>query len=724
MHPEVLQDGPGSCPKCGMNLVLKGECSSCHSEQTPPQNPKGKEGQYTCPMHPEILQDGPGSCPKCGMALEPIVPKSNEKSHELKWMTIRFWACLILAIPVMVFHFGFSGRAIHLTSAVLTTPIVLWGAYPFFVRGFLSLVQKSLNMFTLISLGVGTAYIYSCVILIFFYGTYEVYFEAAAMITVLVLLGQVLELRAREKTSSAIAELMKLMPETAHQIQDDGTEKEISIDQVQKGYKLKVRPGEKIPVDGKVLDGSSHIDESMITGEPMPVEKKQGDSVTGATINAEGSFVMEAVRVGKETLFSKIVDMVLHAQRTKAPMQKLADQVSGFFVPAVIFIAFATFFGWYFWGPGLGFAIVNSVSVVIIACPCALGLATPISIIVGVGAGAKKGILIKSGEALEKMAHVNLAVVDKTGTVTEGKLSLKKAIPISGSEEDLIRIAASLESESEHPIAKALVRALNEKKLERLPVQDFTSLTGKGVRAKVDGKDVLIGNHRLFEEEQIDTSLLSKPTDEERKAGDVVIFVAQEKQLMGLISIGDQIRKSAKEAVEMLHNEGIKIAMATGDHKDTADHVAKEVGIDEVYAEVLPEDKHQIVKKFQDEGKIVAMAGDGINDAPALAQANIGIAMGSGTDVAIESADIALIQGDLRGLARARLLSEATLRNIKQNLWFAFVYNGLGVPIAAGVLYPFLGILLSPVIASVAMTCSSVSVILNALRLKKIGSKL
>lgn len=720
MHPEIRQEGPGKCPTCKMDLVQKeAKVSCCHGNEESKPLEHGKVGQYTCPMHPEVLQEGPGSCPICGMALEPVVPKGDEGNEELKWMSIRFWVSLTLTIPVLIIHFAFSGILFQHIAAILTTPVVVWGAYPFFLRGLHSLIRLNLNMFTLIGIGVGTAFIYSWAILLFFPETYEIYFEAAATITTLVLLGQVLELRAREKTSTAINELMKLMPETAHQIQEDGTEKEISIDKVQTSFKLKVRPGEKVPVDGKVVEGASYIDESMITGEPIPVEKKQGDPVTGATINGEGSFIMEATRVGKETLFSKIIDMVLHAQRTKAPMQRLADQVSSFFVPAVVFVAICTLTGWLIWGPGLGFAIVNAVSVLIIACPCALGLATPISIIVGVGIGAQKGVLIKSGEALEKMARINLLIIDKTGTVTEGKLTLKKLVPLKENEDFLLKLAASLESESEHPLAKAIVSAAKEKNLPLEKATEFQAVPGKGIRGKVNEKDVFIGNQAFFKDLKIDLSELKDKMDSERKGGSIVFFVASGNHLLGMISVGDQIRETAKEAAQMIHEQGINLVMATGDHKDTAEHVAKEVGIDEVYAEVLPEEKHKIIKEFQDRGNFVSMAGDGINDAPALAQANVGIAMGTGTDVAIESAEIALIKGDLRGIAKARFLSDVTLRNIKQNLWFAFVYNGLGIPIAAGILYPFFGILLSPIIASAAMTCSSVSVILNALRLKR-----
>lgn len=673
--------------------------------------------KYTCPMHPEILQEEPGSCPICGMALEPLIPK-GETNQEFKMMQKRFWISLILTIPIMIFHFFFEQNAFRYWVGALTTPIVFWGAYPFFKRGFDSLRSLNLNMFTLISLGVGTAYLYSGVCLLFFPKIRALYFEAATMITVLVLLGQILELGAREKTSSAIKELMKLMPETAHLISKDGNEREISIEEVQKGDHLRCRPGEKIPVDGKILEGSTFIDESMVTGEPLPVEKKQADSVTGGTINGDGSFVMEATRVGKDTLLSKIVEMVLHAQRTKAPMQKLADKVSSYFVPAVILAALITFIGWFILGPNLGSAIVNAISVVIIACPCALGLATPISIIVGVGVGAKKGILIKSGEALEKLAKVTLVLVDKTGTITKGKLILKKAVPINESEENLIRLAASLEFQSEHPLGKAIVNAAKEKKIVTLETQEFQTLRGKGIRGKINSEDVFIGNETYFREMNIDMSASLKEVEEERKQGAVVFFVAKQGHLIGFLSVGDQIRNGAKDAIDLLHRDGVKIVMVTGDHKDTANTIGKKVGIDEIYAEVLPEDKSKIVKKFQDKGFFVAMAGDGINDAPALAEANVGIAMGTGTDVAIESAEIALVQGDLKGIAKAKKLSQATIRNIQQNLWFAFLYNSLGVPIAAGILYPFFGLLLSPVIASAAMTLSSVSVIINALRLK------
>jgi Cu+-exporting ATPase len=601
--------------------------------------------------------------------------------------------------------------------------VVLWGAFPFFVKGWKSIVQLNLNMFTLIAIGVGAAYFYS-LYAVFLLSNAGVYFEAASSIAVLVLLGQVLELRAREKTSSAIRELLRLMPESATLVLENGEERVVPVGHVLKGNRLRVRPGERVPVDGVVLDGGSFVDESMITGESIPVEKRKGDKVTGATLNGAGSFLMEAQRIGEETLLAQIVAMVGEAQRTKAPIQQLADRVSAYFVPAVVVVAILTFLGWVLWGPEPRFAhgLINAVAVLIIACPCALGLATPLSIIVGVGVAAKQGILIKNGESLERMAKVDCVVVDKTGTITEGVLrvvGIESKIP----DEQALLQAASLEWMSEHPAGVAVVREAKERGLSLLPVADFRPIPGKGVVGVVDGKQVAIGNDALFEEIQIDLSEFSPRSEKWRSEGALVLFIAMDGRCVGLIAAADRIRDSAIEAVEQLHRDGVRIAMVTGDHRTTAESIGKKVGVDEIAAEVLPQKKGEIVKKLQSEGRIVAMAGDGINDAPALAVADVGIAMGSGTDVAIASAGIALVKGDLRGIARLRRLSALTLRNIRQNLWFAFLYNALGVPIAAGIFYPFFGLLLSPIFASAAMTLSSLSVVANALRLRLIVGK-
>jgi Cu+-exporting ATPase len=649
------------------------------------------------------------------MALQPVIPK-EEENPELKAMSRRFWVSLCFAVPMLFFHSGWI-------QAVLATPVVLWGAFPFFVKGWKSIVQLNLNMFTLIAIGVGAAYFYS-LYAVFLLSNAGVYFEAASSIAVLVLLGQVLELRAREKTSSAIRELLRLMPESATLVLENGEERVVPVGHVLKGNRLRVRPGERVPVDGVVLDGGSFVDESMITGESIPVEKRKGDKVTGATLNGAGSFLMEAQRIGEETLLAQIVAMVGEAQRTKAPIQQLADRVSAYFVPAVVVVAILTFLGWVLWGPEPRFAhgLINAVAVLIIACPCALGLATPLSIIVGVGVAAKQGILIKNGESLERMAKVDCVVVDKTGTITEGVLrvvGIESKIP----DEQALLQAASLEWMSEHPAGVAVVREAKERGLSLLPVADFRPIPGKGVVGVVDGKQVAIGNDALFEEIQIDLSEFSPRSEKWRSEGALVLFIAMDGRCVGLIAAADRIRDSAIEAVEQLHRDGVRIAMVTGDHRTTAESIGKKVGVDEIAAEVLPQKKGEIVKKLQSEGRIVAMAGDGINDAPALAVADVGIAMGSGTDVAIASAGIALVKGDLRGIARLRRLSALTLRNIRQNLWFAFLYNALGVPIAAGIFYPFFGLLLSPIFASAAMTLSSLSVVANALRLRLIVGK-
>lgn len=696
--------------------------------------------EYTCPMHPQITQPKPGSCPICGMALEPkTFTAEKEENIELKKMTLRFWVGLLLTLPILfltmigpLFSLSFSTPMSLWIQAALATPVVLWSGWPFFTRGYSSIISRNLNMFTLISIGVGAAYFYSMITAFWpsiFPPSFQdksnqipVYFEAASVITVLVLLGQVLELRARDRTSHAIRALLNLAPKTARIILADKSEKDIPLEEVKKGDMLRVRPGEKIPTDGVVLEGNSSIDESMITGEPFPVTKHIGDKVTGATLNGNGSFIMRAERVGSETLLSRIIQMVSDAQRSRAPIQKLADLVSSYFVPAVVAVASLTFIVWGFAGPPPTFAhaLINSVAVLIIACPCALGLATPMSIMVGVGQGARSGILIKNAEALELMSKVDTVVVDKTGTLTEGKPKLTTILSFGEkNEEELLLLAASLEISSEHPLGTPIVSRAKEKSLSLLPVEDFKSMAGKGVIGKIKGKMIAIGNQKLLSDLKIDLGIASEKTESLRQQGQTVLYLAIDEKLAGVLAVSDVIKTSTKEAIEMLHKEGVRIVMVTGDNKTTARAVGQALGIDEIEAEVLPEDKNKIIKDLQAEGRVVAMAGDGINDAPALAQANVGIAMGTGTDIAIESAGITLVKGDLRGIARARKLSHATMRNIKQNLWFAFIYNTLGVPIAAGVLYPVFGLLLSPIIASAAMTLSSVSVIMNSLRLNR-----
>lgn len=718
-------------------------CSSSHhspSEKTNNTNPSNAPVEYTCPMHPQVVQPGPGSCPICGMALElKVFTAEKEENVELKEMTLRFWVTLFLMLPILfftmigpLFSLRFSPTFSTWIQAALATPVVLWGGWPFFTRGGSSIIHRNLNMFTLISIGVGAAYFYSMIAAFWpsiFPPSFQnknndipVYFEAASVITVLVLLGQVLELRARDRTSHAIRELLNLAPKTARLILEDKSEKDIPLEEVKKGDALRVRPGEKVPTDGVVLEGSSSIDESMITGEPFPVSKHVGDKVTGATLNGSGSFIMRAERVGSETLLARIIHMVSEAQRSRAPIQKLADLVSSYFVPIVVAIAILTFIIWGLVGPApaLAHALINSVAVLIIACPCALGLATPMSIMVGVGQGARAGILIKNAEALEMMSKVNTVVVDKTGTLTEGKPKLTTILSLGGkSEDELLQLAASLEIASEHPLGIPIVSRAKEKNLSLLPIEDFKSVAGKGIIGKITGKTVAIGNQKLLSDLKIDLGIALEKADSFRQQGQTVLYLAMDEKLAGVLAVSDVIKASTKEAIEMLHKEGIRIVMLTGDNKTTAWAVGKALDIDEIEAEVLPEDKNRIIKRLQTEGWIVAMAGDGINDAPALAQANVGIAMGTGTDIAIESAGIALVKGDLRGIARARKLSHATMRNIKQNLWFAFIYNTLGVPIAAGVLYPVFGLLLSPIIASAAMTLSSLSVIMNSLRLRK-----
>jgi len=713
-------------------------------EITPPVVTDGEAGTYTCPMHPEVIQDHPGSCPKCGMALEPVTFSGEEKNEELIDMNRRFWVSTALALPVFFLAMiadmmpswlpdRLTMRAVQWFECALATPVVLWGGWPFFVRGWQSVRTWNLNMFTLIALGVSVAWSYSMVALLFpgifppvmqmHGGLVAVYFEAAAMITTLVLLGQVLELRARSRTNAAIQMLLGLAPNTARIVREDGTEEDIPLEQVQPGDTLRVRPGEKVPVDGTVIDGASNVDESMVTGESIPVAKSADEKLIGATVNGTGSLLMRAEKVGADTLLAQIVTMVAAAQRTRAPIQKLTDVVSGYFVPAVVGVAIFTFIAWWVWGPEprLAHAVINAVAVLIIACPCALGLATPIAIMVGTGRGAMAGVLIKNAEALEIMEKVDTLVVDKTGTLTEGKPKLVALRAEAGfSEDELLRMAASLERASEHPLAEAIVRGAEEKGIELVKADNFQSVTGKGVTGEVGGFTVAAGTVSLLESLGINAGELSQRADRQRAEGQTVMLIAINGTAAGLIGVADPIKESTAEAIRDLHAEGIRIVMITGDNHITANAVAGNLGIDQVHAEIFPEQKAELIKKLQAEGHIVAMAGDGINDAPALAQAHVGIAMGTGTDVAIESAGVTLVKGDLRGIVRARRLSRATMRNIRQNLFFAFFYNTAGVPIAAGVLYPFFGVLLSPMIAAAAMSFSSVSVITNPLRLKRV----
>ena len=733
MHPEIRQEGPGSCPKCGMALEPL-------AEPVPTTRT-----EYTCPMHPEIIQDHPGSCPKCGMALEPRTVAEEEDNEELIYMTRRFWVGAVLSTPVFILAMiadlvpellpnGLTMQRVQWIEFVLATPVVLWGGWPFFVRGVQSVKTWNLNMFTLIGLGVSVAWVYSVVALLFpgifppimqmKGGTVDVYFEAAAVITTLVLLGQVLELRARSNTNAAIRALLELAPNTARIVREGGTEEDISLDLVKSSDILRIRPGEKVPVDGIVIDGESNIDESMITGEPIPVAKRTGDKVIGATVNSTGSLLMKAVNVGSDTMLSKIVQMVSEAQRSRAPIQKLVDVVAAYFVPAVVVISILAFITWLTIGPEprLAYAIVIAVAVLIIACPCALGLATPMSIMVGTGKGATMGVLIKNAESLEILEKVDTIVVDKTGTLTEGRPQLVTVMPTGDFPEDkLLLLTASLERASEHPLAEAIVRGAEEQSIELAKVDDFQSVTGKGVTGKVNERSVALGNARLLESLNISTGDLPQMADSLRHEGQTVMLAAVDGKATGLIGVADPIKKSTPEAIKDLHAEGLTVVMLTGDSQATANAVAGTLDIDQVQAEVLPDQKADVIKKLQAEGRIVAMAGDGINDAPALAQAHVGIAMGTGTDVAMESAGVTLIKGDLRGIVRATRLSRATMKNIRQNLFFAFVYNSLGVPVAAGVLYPAFGLLLSPIIAAAAMSFSSVSVISNALRLKRVN---
>lgn len=697
---------------------------------------------YTCPMHAQIRQVGPGSCPICGMALEPAeVSLDDAPSAELADMTRRFWIGLILTAPVFILEMGGHLVGLHLMSIQtsnwvqlsLATPVVLWAGWPFFVRGWQSIMNRALNMFTLIAMGTGVAWIYSIVATVApdlfpdafrsSDGSVAVYFEAAAVITVLVLLGQVLELRARERTSGAIKALLNLSPTTASRLNDADMEEEISLDQVVAGNRLRVRPGDRIPIDGIVIEGGSNIDESMVTGESMPVRKQSGDQVIGGTINGQGSFVMCAEKVGRDTMLAQIVRMVSEAQRSRAPIQRLADIVAGWFVPAVILIAILAFAAWAVWGPppAMGYALIAAVSVLIIACPCALGLATPMSIMMGVGRGATAGVLIKNAEALERMEKIDTIVIDKTGTLTEGKPRVT-AIRAAGNidENELLRLAASLEQGSEHPLAAAIVAAAKERSIVLAKATDFDSPTGKGVLGNIDGHRIVLGNTKFLAELNINTRVLETQADELRQNGATVIFIAVDGATAGIVAIADPVKASTPAAIDALHADGIRIVMLTGDNRITAEAVARQLGIDEVEAEVLPDQKAAIVTRLREQGRVVAMAGDGVNDAPALATADVGIAMGTGTDVAIESAGVTLLRGDLLGIVRARRLSEATMRNIRQNLFFAFIYNMAGIPIAAGLLYPFFGILLSPIFAAAAMSLSSVSVIVNALRLRTV----
>ncbi len=771
MHPEVVQGGPGTCPKCGMALEPKepappavqteyvcpmhpdvaqshpGTCPQCGMALEPrvPAAPSVRT-EYVCPMHPEVVRPQPGNCPKCGMALEPrtVTAAGGEENAEYENMRRRFVVGAVLTVPLVliamrelipggqVLESLVGPGTLMWLELLLATPVVLWAGWPFFVRGVESVANRSLNMFTLIGLGVSVAYLYSLVAVSLPglfppsmrtpEGMVPGYFEAAAVIVTLILLGQVLELRARSRTGAAIKALLGLAPKTARKLLDGGEEADIPLEHVQVGDRLRIRPGEKVPVDGVVLEGASSIDESMISGEPIPVEKHAGDKVVGATVNATGTLVMRAEKVGSDTLLARIVQMVAEAQRSRAPIQRLADVVSGYFVPVVIAVAVLSFLIWYFVGPEprLAYALVTAVSVLIIACPCALGLATPMSIMVATGKGATIGVLFKNAEAIETLRKADTLVVDKTGTLTEGKPKVTGVVAAAWIDETtLLRLAASVEKGSEHPLAAAIVAGASERSAGTGEVVEFASHTGKGVSGTVDGRRVVLGNKKLLEESQIDPGALTAQSEALRAEGQTVMFVAVEGKAAGLLAVSDPIKETTPEAIRQLHDEGMRIVMLTGDNRVTAEAVAKKLGLDDVVAEVLPDEKAAAIKRLQEAGRFVVMAGDGINDAPALAQAQVGIAMGSGTDVAMESAGVTLVKGDLRGIVRARRLSRATLTNIKQNLFFAFIYNVLGVPIAAGVLYPFFGLLLSPIIAAAAMSFSSVSVVGNALRLRR-----
>ena len=762
MHPEVRQPGPGRCPKCGMFLVPEGEAiahdparHSHHAVGAPAKPstggsydkvPAGWAGAiYTCPMHPQVRQTAPGSCPLCGMGLqlEAGSGAAEGPNPELVDFTRRLWVGIALTLPLLVLtmpsYFGitalrdfFGEHTSMWIELALSTPVILWSGWPFFERGWTSFRTWNLNMFSLIGMGVAAAYAYSVVALVApgifpagfrdpATGTVGVYFEAAAVIVTLVLLGQVMELRAREGTGRAIRALLDLAAKTARVIHPDGTEEEIPLDQVQVGDRLRVRPGDKVPVDGVVVDGRSSVDESMLSGEPIPAEKVAGDKLTGATINGTGSMVMEATRVGADTMLSQIVEMVANAQKSRAPIQKWADMVAGLFVPAVIGIALLAFVVWAVWGPApaMAYALVAAVSVLIIACPCALGLATPMSIMTATGRGAQMGVLIKNAEALERFEKVDTLIVDKTGTLTEGKPRLVAVLPEPGHDEtEVLRLAATLEKGSEHPLAEAIVKGAEERGVRLVEAQDFEAVTGKGVKGRVDGKAVALGNLKLLAELGLEAGALADKANARRDEGETVMFVVLDGHIAGLVSVADPVKATTPEAIKSLHALGLRIVMATGDNERTAKAVAARLGIDEIRADVLPQDKARIIQELQARGRKVAMAGDGVNDAPALAQADVGIAMGTGADVAIESAGITLVKGDLTGIVRARRLARATMRNIRQNLFFALIYNAAGVPVAAGVLYPFTGLLIGPIFAAFAMSASSLSVVMNSLRLR------
>ncbi|MBN8830011.1 MAG: copper-translocating P-type ATPase [Sphingomonadales bacterium] len=764
MHPEVRQEGPGDCPKCGMHLVPEGSeqakdghacCHGHHGHAADAGDgadnkrydkvPAGYSGTvYTCPMHPQVRQTKPGSCPICGMGLEleSAAMADEGPNPELVDFTRRFWIGAVLTLPLLVFTMGpylglggvrdiFGERNTLWIELLLGTPVVLWCGWPFLVRGWNSFRTMNLNMFSLIGMGVMAAWAFSVVAVLApgifpdgfrdAEGHVGVYFEAAAVIVTLVLLGQVMELRAREGTGKAIRALLDLAAKTARVIREDGSEEEIPLEDVLVGDHLRVRPGDKVPVDGVVTDGRSSVDESMITGEPVPVEKVAGDSVTGATINGTGSLVIEATRVGADTMLSQIVEMVANAQRSRAPIQKYADKVSGWFVPVVIGIALLSFIGWAFWGPApaLSYALIAAVAVLIIACPCALGLATPMSIMTATGRGAQAGVLIKNAEALERFEKIDTLMVDKTGTLTEGKPRLVSVLPEPGHDEaEVLRLAATLERGSEHPLAEAIVAGAEERGVALGEASDFEAVTGKGVKGVVDGKSVALGNLKLVTDLGLEAAELTEKANTHRDQGETVMFVMLDGAVAGLVSVADPVKETTPDALKALHELGFRIIMATGDNERTAKAVAARLGIDEIRADVLPEDKARIIQELQAEGRKVAMAGDGVNDAPALAQADVGIAMGTGADVAIESAGITLVKGNLDGIVRARRLARATMRNIRQNLFFALIYNAAGVPVAAGLLYPFFGMLISPMFAAFAMSASSISVVTNSLRLR------
>ncbi|WP_154665066.1 copper-transporting P-type ATPase [Leisingera daeponensis] len=765
MHPEVRQSEPGNCSKCGMTLVSENGMATaphaqCHSHQHADAGPAETGGQYdrvpvgwtgsvyTCPMHPQVRQTDPGSCPLCGMGLEldNAALADDGPNPELVDFTRRFWVGAVLTLPLLVLtmapYLGFPGvrelfgeRMTLWIELALGTPVVWWCGWPFMLRGWTSFRTRHLNMFSLISMGVLAAWLFSVVAVLWpqvfpdgfrdVEGNVGVYFEAAAVIVTLVLLGQVMELRAREGTGKAIRALLDMAAKSARVIRADGSEEEIPLEAVQVGDRLRVRPGDKVPVDGTVIDGRSSVDESMISGEPVPVEKTEGDALTGATINGTGSLVMEATRVGADTMLAQIVEMVANAQRSRAPIQKYADKVAGFFVPVVIVIAFLSFIAWAIWGPApaLSYALISAVAVLIIACPCALGLATPMSIMTATGRGAQAGVLIKNAEALELFEKVDTLIVDKTGTLTEGKPKLVAVLPEPGHDEaEVLRLAASLERGSEHPLAEAIVRGAEERGVDMANASDFEAVTGKGVTGVVDGRAVALGNLALITDMGLEARALTGKANARRDEGETVMFVVLEGEIAGLVSVADPVKETTPAALKALHDLGFRIIMATGDNERTAKAIGARLGIDEIRADVLPEDKARIIRELQEEGRKVAMAGDGVNDAPALAQADVGIAMGTGADVAIESAGFTLIKGNLDGIVRARRLSCATMRNIRQNLFFALIYIASGVPVAAGVLYPFLGILISPMFAAFAMSASSISVVLNALRLR--GTKI